>query len=153
MPRVLFVCRANRFRSPLAMAYWQKRAREEGRSEWEAASRGVAAVDGLPALPLAVEVAREWGVDLSTHRARRVKEADVRWADRILVMEQGQRDVLGVFYPWAREKVVLLTQAAGEVPEDLPDITGDEKEDRRLAYTLAELLDKVWQRWTTLGAG
>ena len=154
MPRVLFVCRANRFRSPLAMAYWQKLAREAGEEDlWEVACAGVAAAPGLPPLPLAVEVAQEWGIDLSRHRSRRVRAAHVYQADRILVMAQGQRDVLVVRYPWAREKVVLLTQAAGEVPEDLPDITGDEAEDRRLAYTLAELLDRVWQRWKQEGAG
>lgn len=154
MPRILFVCQANRFRSPLAMAYWRKLAREAGEEEmWEVESAGVAAVAGLPPLPLAVEVARAWGVDLTGHRSRRVRAAHVYRADRVLVMAQSQRDVLLVRYPWAREKVVLLTQAAGEVPEDLPDITGDEREDRRLAYTLAEILDKVWRRWAQRETG
>ena len=146
MSSVLFVCHANRFRSPLAMAYWNKLARDAGTASI-ARSAGVAAVPGLPPLPLALDLAAAWGVDLSGHRARPVQTSDVWQADWVVVMNQSQRDVLGVYYPWARGKMWLLTQAAGEAPEDIPDISGDPREDRRLAETIRMLVEKVWHRW------
>jgi protein-tyrosine-phosphatase len=51
-----------------------------------ATSAGLAAVEGVPATPLAVEAARGWGYDLSPHRARRVTPQALEEADLVLCM-------------------------------------------------------------------
>ena len=52
-------------------------------------SAGTAAWDDQPATDAAIEVAAGAGVDISSHRSRRLTPAMVRGADMILVMERG----------------------------------------------------------------
>jgi protein-tyrosine-phosphatase len=52
-------------------------------------SAGTAAWDGQPATEPTLQVAQREGVDLMSHRSRRVTPAMVRAADLILVMERG----------------------------------------------------------------
>jgi protein-tyrosine phosphatase len=52
-------------------------------------SAGTAAWDGQPATTASIEVAAKDGVDLTSHRSRRVTPALLRAADLVLVMEQG----------------------------------------------------------------
>lgn len=82
---LLFVCSGNTCRSPLAAAAWQTFAPLD-LDDVNASSAGLAAVDGMPATPHAVEAARNWGYDLSTHRARRLTADLVRSADLVLCM-------------------------------------------------------------------
>jgi protein-tyrosine-phosphatase len=51
-------------------------------------SAGTAAWEGQPATDPTIEVAEREGVDISSHRSRRVTPAMVRAADLILVMER-----------------------------------------------------------------
>ena len=56
MPTLLFVCTANRFRSPLAAAYAARQLRDAGLpADWQAASAGTWTPAGLPAHPKALE--------------------------------------------------------------------------------------------------
>jgi protein-tyrosine-phosphatase len=52
-------------------------------------SAGTAAWDGQPATEPSVEVAAREGVDLKSHRSRRLTPALLREADLVLVMERG----------------------------------------------------------------
>lgn len=52
-------------------------------------SAGTAAWEGQPATEPTLQVAQREGVDLMSHRSRRVTPAMVRAADLILVMERG----------------------------------------------------------------
>ena len=61
--KFLFVCTGNTCRSPFAEAV----ARHQGQ---DAESAGLAAYPGDPPTPDAVAVAREFGLDVSSHRAR-----------------------------------------------------------------------------------
>jgi protein-tyrosine-phosphatase len=75
--KVLFVCAGNICRSPFAEALARRLAAERG-LDVEFASAGEIALDGDRCPPDAVAVAKEYGVDLSSHRARRLTtdEAD-----------------------------------------------------------------------------
>jgi protein-tyrosine-phosphatase len=75
--KVLFVCAGNICRSPFAEALARRIALERG-LDVEFASAGEIALDGDRCPPDAVAVAKEYGVDLSSHRARRLTtdEAD-----------------------------------------------------------------------------
>ena len=55
----------------------------------EVSSAGTAAWDGLPVTEPTLEVAARDGIDLSSHRSRRVTPALLRAADLVLVMERG----------------------------------------------------------------
>jgi protein-tyrosine-phosphatase len=82
---LLFVCSGNTCRSPLAVAAWQTFAPVELQGI-HATSAGLAAVDGVPATPHAVDAARNWGYDLGIHRARRLTPEDLQEADLVLCM-------------------------------------------------------------------
>jgi protein-tyrosine-phosphatase len=69
--KVLFVCAGNICRSPFAEGLARRLVAERG-LDVEFASAGEIALDGDRCPPDAVAVAKEYGVDLSSHRARRL---------------------------------------------------------------------------------
>lgn len=75
---------------------------------WTAESAGVAAWGGSPAAPEAIEVMREIGVDLSTHRSRRVSAEMVADASVILAMTEGHRREIIHRFPEATGKTFLV---------------------------------------------
>jgi len=78
--RLVFVCKGNICRSPYAAA----RARQEG---LEAASYGLQALDGAGADSGAIRNAERRQVDLSGHRSRRLRAAEIRASDLVLLLE------------------------------------------------------------------
>lgn len=84
--RVLFVCTANRCRSPFAEHLLRRLAVRDGVG-MSATSAGLLA-PGYPALPEMVEAALAYGVDLSTHRSRQLSAALIADADVIVGHER-----------------------------------------------------------------
>jgi len=91
--RILVVCAANRFRSPLAEYLLR---RDWAAHHVEVASAGVQAVSGQAVHPLALELAVDHGLlELQAHRSRRLTPAMIRAVDLVLTMDEMQRrDVL-----------------------------------------------------------
>jgi protein-tyrosine phosphatase len=83
--RVAFVCTGNRFRSPLAAALLESDT--EG-LPLEIASLGTLDLGAEPALPEAVALAEELGVDLAAHRARTVAAEDLSAYDLVVGFER-----------------------------------------------------------------
>ena len=81
---VAFVCTGNRFRSPLAAALL---AAETNQLPVRVESAGILDVGPTPALPEAVAAARTFGIDLSGHRARALKQVDLQPFDLVLGFE------------------------------------------------------------------
>ncbi|WP_159448835.1 low molecular weight phosphatase family protein [Demequina sp. NBRC 110053] len=79
---VLIVCRANRCRSPLAAALLSRAA--DGALTVSSAGLLVSGI-GVP--DRGVGVAADGGVDVSTHRSRRVTAADLDEADLVLAVD------------------------------------------------------------------
>jgi protein-tyrosine phosphatase len=65
-------------------------------------------LEGAPAAPLAVKVAADMGLDISSHRAKQVTQQLVDDFDLILAMERNQLDKLCEMHPNARHKVFLF---------------------------------------------
>ena len=103
---ILFVCTGNVCRSP--MAEYILRRRLGDKAGVIAESAGVMAPLGMPASAGAVDVLKEWEIDISRHRSRPLDRELVKAATLILVMtDQHQRDVLAMF-PEAEGRVFLL---------------------------------------------
>ena len=83
---ILFVCTGNTCRSPMAEAIARDELRARGWKHVSVASAGIAADPGQRASPHAATVVKRDGLDLSGHRARRLDEEIVEWADLILCM-------------------------------------------------------------------
>jgi protein-tyrosine-phosphatase len=59
---------------------------EKGILNVRVTSSGIGAMVGMPATPFAVEAAKNWGVDISGHRARQLTPKMIEEADLILAM-------------------------------------------------------------------
>jgi protein-tyrosine phosphatase len=123
MPSVLFVCTANRFRSPLSAAFFQSALKDfPPAGEWDVDSAGTWTVPGLPVLPDVAMVARKYGLDLARHRSKPVTGALLSAHDLILVMESGHKESLQIEFPLNNNRIYLLSHIVEERSYDIPDL-------------------------------
>lgn len=126
MPAILFVCTANRFRSPIAEAYFVRKLSSMRTSDsWTVASAGTWTPTDLPAHPKAVKAAAKLDLDLSTHRTREVDATLLKIYDLIVVMQQGHKEALELEFPFVRGKVILLGSLANVPGGEIPDAARD----------------------------
>ena len=122
---LLFVCSANRCRSPLAAAIATRLlARRAGVDEWDllsggyrVESAGTGCLRGEPATAEAQAAGDARGYDLSTHRSRPLTPAIAERADDIFVMTRQQRESILEFMPETQGRVHMLDRKARDVPD------------------------------------
>ena len=78
------------------------------------ASAGTHALLGRPADEHVLELLAERGIDASTHRARQVRLADLRWADLVLVMDRRNLIAINEVDPAVRGKSFLTGHWLGQ---------------------------------------
>ena len=124
MPSVLFVCTANRCRSPIAMTFLREKVKSlASQDDWRVESAGAWADEGLPVLEGAQVVMEERGFDLTTHRSRPLTGELLRSFQLILTMESGHKEALQIEFPDIARRVYLLSEMAGIVA-DIRDPVG-----------------------------
>ena len=101
---ILFVCAANRCRSPLAAALLRRLLSEQpgevvGDVAWRIESAGLYALPGLPATPWVQAAAQEAGLDLSQHRSRPIDQVQLGDYALVLAMEEVQAEALIAAHP------------------------------------------------------
>lgn len=111
MLRVLFVCTGNTCRSPLAEGILSAMARERG-MEVEAKSAGLAAFEGIPVSEYSAAILQEKGISTDGMRSRRVNRELVDWADLVLTMTMGHKQMLIANFPDALDKIHTLVEYA-----------------------------------------
>ena len=121
LKKVLVVCTGNTCRSPMAEGWLNHKL--AGKS-WVAESAGVAAWGGDCASPEALEVMREIGIDISSHRNRSLTRALVDEAAIILAMTDGHRREIERRFPEAAAKVRLVKSFGAAPAEDVADPFG-----------------------------
>ncbi|KPJ48600.1 MAG: hypothetical protein AMJ41_04615 [candidate division Zixibacteria bacterium DG_27] len=118
--KVLFVCTGNTCRSPMAAGLMKKLLLETDFDGIEVGSAGTGALNGWPAAPHALEVTKNWGIDISAHRSRALDREIVEQADLILCMaaehdraarqlsaSSGRKSYLLASYPQKSEETPL----------------------------------------------
>jgi protein-tyrosine phosphatase len=103
--KVLVVCVGNICRSPMAEALLQARLASHGVL---VESAGIGALVGHPADPIAVELMKERGLDITMHRGRQLAADDGTLYDLIVTMEEGHVRAIERLVPEARGRVQLL---------------------------------------------
>lgn len=122
MSKILFVCTANRYRSPIAEACFKAELiKREQAQNWDVSSAGTWTQDGQPAMSDAVRKAELLGLDIQAHLSRAITEDLIKETDLILVMEQGQKEALQSEFAQQREKIFLLSEVTSGLAYSIPD--------------------------------
>ena len=151
MPSILFVCTANRFRSPIAAAYFTRQLALHGdEREFSISSAGTWTAFGQPVTADALAIARNHGLDLSSHRSRPVSTPLLTGSDLILVMAANHQEAIRQEFPGVADRVHLLSKAAGLAPFDVPDPYTSDEPPELVAQEIMDMIDKGYDRIITL---
>jgi len=107
MYKIVFVCTGNTCRSPMAEGILSKVLQDAGYDDVHVSSAGIGTLDGYPATPYAVEIAKRHNVDISQHHSTRMNEFLFKQADLILAMAKNHYEHLDDF-PDASQKLYRL---------------------------------------------
>jgi protein-tyrosine-phosphatase len=140
MPSVLFVCTANRFRSPLASAFFRGALSASAGTGWTIESAGTWTMDGLPVLPEVYMIARKYHLDLARHRSKPVTKSLLSAQDLVLVMEAGHKEALQNEFPSVDNRIYLLSQAAEGRIYDIPDLIDSIESMMEIGENIRELI-------------
>jgi protein-tyrosine-phosphatase len=153
MPSVLFVCTANRYRSPLAAAIFKKVLEEDGNGtadswivcnsdDWRVGSAGTWAISGEPVLPVVSDIAQRLGIDLADHRSARASGQLLAEYDLILVMQASHREALQIEFPSLGDHIYLFSHVIERGSYDILDSLGSEQEVMDIVLEMTILIQR-----------
>ena len=113
--KIVFVCTGNTCRSPMAQGLFRKilnglDIRIEG---IKVSSCGLRAVKNQLVSKNAVIAMEDYGVDISMHRAKPLRETHVNEADLLFTMTQAQAASIKKLYPAMKDNTFSLSEYAG----------------------------------------
>jgi len=114
MAHILIVCTANICRSPVAAALLRDRLQRRGLNDWVVRSAGTWAQEKRGASQYSLELMAQRGLDISDHQAEMIDRRHMKEADLVLCMESGHAEALRVEFPWAADKIFLMSEMMGK---------------------------------------
>jgi protein-tyrosine phosphatase len=129
---IVFVCTGNTCRSPMAELLMRSslakllncKLHELESRGVVVISAGIAAAPGCPPSSEAVQVMREYGLDLAPHEAQPLTEQLVRHADLILTMTQSHLQSIVERWPQAAERTRMLLPEGCDVSDPIGQTVG-----------------------------
>ncbi len=123
----LVVCTGNTCRSPMGEAILKKRFAEQLGCQIEELedrgvtilSAGIAAMPGGRPSPQAVDVMKNFGVDISHHRSQPISHRLAQFADVILTMTKGHRDAINTQWPDVASRTRTLCRDGSDVSDPI----------------------------------
>ncbi len=143
--RILFVCTANQCRSSMAHLLFEDMIGKDHtlRSAGiEVDSAGTNA-GRTAAEPEAIEVMREHGIDLSRFQSKSLDKRLVDWANLVLVMDAGHKQMVVSHFPQSVEKTYVLAEYVRDGGDIPAPIFGGIEAYRECAVLIQSLLSKV----------
>ena len=104
--KILFVCTGNTCRSPMAEGLFKKIITEKNIDNAECSSAGLFAMTGDEVSKNSVEACERFGVDISSHRARRITSYILDETDKFVCMTNDHAASLSLYVP--SEKIIVL---------------------------------------------
>lgn len=105
--KIMFICTGNICRS--AMAHCMLEDKLHG-TEHEVYSCGTYAEDGNGSTFSAIEVMREYGVNLKNHRATNIRNSKIEEMDLILCMTWSHKNMVIQMYPELKDKIFTFKE-------------------------------------------
>ena len=109
---ILFVCTGNTCRSPMAEGLFKKMLAEKNIDNVTCSSAGLFAMTGDEVTPNSVKACERFGVDISSHRARRITSYILDETDKFVCMTPEHASSLSMYVP--SETVMVL---GGGIPD------------------------------------
>ena len=145
MFRILFVCTANLYRSPLAAAFFSRKLQADGRADhWVVESAGTWTVPGQHVPSDLLKIANALDIDLKSHRTRQLDGSLLAQYDFVLVMEKGHREALCIEFPSNQMKVHLLSEVADHLKYDIADPVNSDLELDEIVIKISGLIDRAY---------
>lgn len=111
MTSILVVCTGNICRSPIAEGFLRAALiRRMASDAPEVTSAGTAGWEGSGAMPESIQAARERGVEIGSHVARRLDASHLAHADLIVTMAAEHRDAIAAWVPDIADRVFTLKE-------------------------------------------
>ena len=148
MRRILFVCTANRCRSPMAERLFKNILTSRGQppEAWQVTSAGTWAVDGIPPDDKLIAAMAAFGIDIRDHRSRMLDAAMIADQDLVLVMEERHKEALRFEFPDQSDRVFLVSEMIDQYFEISDPFSGPIKFYQRTAGQLKEILTQGFER-------
>lgn len=127
--RVLILCYGNIYRSPFVEFYLRSMMPEV--SDVEIRSAGFHQVEGRQSSKDYIEHCRNWGIDLSAHRSKKVDKAFFDWAQVIVIMDGHNYNLARMLDPGVSNRLIWLGALSGQVPVEIPDPYGKPTEQQQ----------------------
>lgn len=143
--KIMFICTGNICRSAMAHVMLEKRAKEENKNI-EVYSCGVFAQNGDRSTNEAIEVMKEYGINLENHRATNIRNSDIEQMDIILCATTAHKNNVINMYPNLEENIFTMKEYV-EYPKndlDIKDPWGfDINTYRRCAKEIEDCIEKM----------
>ena len=108
--KIMFVCRGNICRSTFAEFYLRKKLEAKKNYSYHIDSCGIFANNGNRSTETAVKAAKLFGVNLESHKSKKIDRKSINTFNAVFVMEHWQKLSLEKEYELPARKVILLAQ-------------------------------------------
>lgn len=143
MKKIAFVCTGNTCRSPMAEVI-AKDIFKKRKINIDVISRGIAVYFPSEASENSEEVVKQYGLDLSNHKAMQITKEDIESCDFIFTMTYQHREFVKKLSPESSDKVFTLKEYVKANGDDISDPYGGDIElYRHCAEQLHSFIDML----------